>query len=207
MSKQFSPSMHHQSNTGPSQFPSLFPSLTSSSTINSYVYTRLAKSSDLLAFTNQMRSTANNRALEAVLRKHFARMHKALTTLKRAGFIYTDFKPENVLVDSRADRAYLIDLESVVSATSRIVCLRTLIYSPPLFSRYGQLVDIDGLSSQSAHSFFYSGIVADPFDRILSWTFCFSIYILMCQRPSELMNYSRLALLRDKFRFECYKFV
>lgn len=145
--------------------------------------------------------------LERTLRKHFARMHDALMSLRRAGFVYTDFKPENVLVDSRADRAFLIDLESVVSSRTKFVCVRTLLYSPPLFSpQDGRLLDIDGLSVQSANSFFNGGLLVDPFDRILSWTYCFSIYILMCQRADELTNYARLAFIHERFKFEIILF-
>lgn len=176
---------------------------TGASLVNSYVYARLPKSNDLLAYTKQSRlskNAAHNSGLERLLSKHFARMHDALSALKRAGFVYTDFKPENVLVDSTADRAYLIDLESVVSAQARFVCVRTLAYSPPLFTRDGKLVDVDGLSQHSVHTFFYGGMLVDPFDRILSWTFCFSIYVLMCQRPNELTNYARLAFIHERIR-------
>lgn len=176
-----------------------------SSKINSYVYARLSKSSDLLVYVNRSRSvaaSAHNSALERIMRKHFLRMHNALSSLKRAGFVYTDFKPENVLIDVAADRSYLIDLESVVSAHSKFLCLRTLVYSPPLFSPHdGRLIDVDGLSQQSIYSFFNAKLVVDPFDRILSWTFCFSLYVLMCQKPADFANYARLRFtFHDRFR-------
>lgn len=175
-----------------------------SARVNAYVYIRLANSRDLLSFTNQTRHsprTSHNSALERLLRVHFVRMHDALSSLRRAGFAYTDFKPENVLVDTEANRAYLIDLESVVSTRSRFVCVRTLLYSPPLFAPTdGRLIDVDGLSQHSANSFFNGRLIADPYDRILSWTFCFSIYILMCKRPSELNNYARMAFINERFK-------
>lgn len=176
------------------------------SKVISYVYARLSKSSDLLTFVGRARSLEPggrmpNSVLERILRKHFARMHAALSVLRRAGFVYTDFKPENVLVEVGTATSYLIDLESVVSAHSQRVCLRTPIYSPPLFGNDGHLVDVDGLSQQSMRAFFNDGLVADPYDRILSWTFCFSLYVLMCQKPADITNYARLGFFHDRFRF------
>lgn len=208
LSKQFSPSST-SSSAGAAFSNNHFPriSTTQNSKINSYVYTRLPKSCDLLAYVNNSRSVygAKNPALEKQMRKHFARMHDALSALKKAGFSYTDFKPENVLVDQHQDLAYLIDLESVVSSSSKFVCLRTLAYTPPLYTRSGQLVDIDGLSQKAIYTFFHAGALADPFDRIMSWTFCVSLYVLMCYRPAELANYAKMARLHERFRYEVYK--
>ncbi len=52
-------------------------------------------------------------SLEAQTAKYFVQIHQALVQLLNSGFVYTDFKPENALIDEHNNKAYLIDLESV----------------------------------------------------------------------------------------------
>lgn len=155
--------------------------------INIYVYERLPKSENLLQTTERMRaSNVQNLALEKLFRKHFSKIHTALSQLQHEGYTYTDFKPENVLIDTVNDRSYLIDLESVVNNKSKFVCLRTLSYTPPLYYKDGRFIDADGLSSRAFNEFFNGQSLISPHDRILSWTFCFSIYSLICTNGNEI---------------------
>ncbi|CAF0959295.1 unnamed protein product [Brachionus calyciflorus] len=157
--------------------------------INIYVYERLPKSQNLLQWTEKKRAeNSNNNELEKSFRKHFGTIHQALSQLQKEGYIYTDFKPENVLLDTVNDKAYLIDLESVVSPKSKFVCLRTVAYTPPLYTTEGKFIDSDGLSSKALNHFFNEANVKFPHDRILSWTYCFSIYSLMCTKGADIFT-------------------
>ena len=153
--------------------------------INVYVYDRINKSEDLTKWTKRKRAErVSNKNLEKSLKHYFKQIHSALLALYKQEYVYTDFKPENAMISSNT--AYLIDLESVVSKHSRFICLYTAFYAPPTFDQTGRMVSRNGVAGDSARSFFG---LTDPglaHDRVLSWTFCFSIYVLMCSDESQL---------------------
>lgn len=122
--------------------------------VNMYVYDRLPKSQNLLEWSERMRANLSSLSgLEKYLKKYFNKIHLALNQLKEKGYVYTDFKPENVLIDTLNDKPYLIDLESVVSSSSKFVCLRTVSYTPPLYTKEGRFIDSDGLSGKAIREF------------------------------------------------------
>jgi serine/threonine protein kinase len=155
--------------------------------INTYVYERLPRTENLLAWTNQMKQNGQMTGqIEKRMKKYLRTIHESLSLLKTYGYAYTDYKPENVLIDQMNDKAYLIDLESVVSVKSRYVCLRTPGFTPPLYSKNGFFIDSDSLGPKAMNEFFYGNHVANPFDRLLSWSFCISIYSLLCLSANEI---------------------
>ncbi len=92
------------------------------------------------------------------LKTYFKTIYKALITLLDKGLVYTDLKPQNILIDSVQDRAYLIDLESVttIKKNNNTIngCLKTFEYLPP-------------------------DLVLTK-ERVLKYTFGMSIYNLVC---------------------------
>ena len=85
---------------------------------------------------------------------------------KKFGFIYTDLKPQNVLIDQNTNKAYLIDLESVVLKNKKERMIYTIDYFPP-----------EGITR------------ADDF-RILNYTFYMTLFNVMCS------NFKTLACTR-----------
>lgn len=75
----------------------------------------------------------SSQKVERYLRYFFTRIHQALSELLRRGYVYTDFKPDNVLIDFDANKPYLIDLESVVLQSAKYCCIRTPLFWPPMF--------------------------------------------------------------------------
>ena len=111
-----------------------------------------------------MGKTFDTKEYETKLQRVYARIYEALSTLRSEGFIYTDLKPQNILIDSNSN-AYLIDLESVIqNQLNKQVCVYTGFYFPPDLRNKFPLV------------------VPDDMERILSWTFCFSVYQSACVR-------------------------
>lgn len=89
--------------------------------------------------------------------------------LKDNRYIYTDLKPQNVLIDDE-EVPFLIDLESVILHDSPRPCLATRFYSPP------------SLRHDSART---REQIDDIQNKILSWTFCFSCFSLKEKRTYE----------------------
>ncbi len=102
---------------------------------------------------------------EKILRQVFFQIYEALNTLRDKGFIYTDLKPANILIGKK-NEAYLIDLESVIQPKSQQVCVYTQKLFPPDITSYKQY---DSIS----------------LERILSWTFCNTIYLAVCIKNIE----------------------
>jgi hypothetical protein len=165
-------------------------------TINMYVYDKIDNAKNLQDWIIHYKRTKSNQEIELKLSKWFLQMHRALITLLNWGYAYTDFKPENVLIDEQNDKAYLIDLESVASANTKTVCLRTVAFTPPLYQQ-NRLVNIDALSDSKS---FYQSFNQQPgqiHDRMMTWTFCYSIYALLCTKTPKDVFVS--SFRREKF--------
>jgi serine/threonine protein kinase len=153
--------------------------------INTYVYERIENSDNLFKWTKSKRmKKASNSYLEANLKLYFKQIHSALSYLLEQRLVYTDFKPENVMISG--NKSFLIDLESVVSLSSRFICLYTPMFAPPLYASDGSLISRNGLAGEVGRYFFSSQSAEMAHDRILSWTYCFSIYILICWDQEDL---------------------
>lgn len=126
-------------------------------------------SMDLQAWANKNMGRLSKTDYEDKVKRFYRKIHAALTTLKDNRYIYTDFKPQNVLIDN-TEIPYLIDLESVLLDDSSRPCLATRFYSPPK-------INYEAARSRDQ--------IEDIHNRILSWTFCFSIYETMCFNTKE----------------------
>lgn len=89
----------------------------------------LTNSSDLSGWERLNIEKLSLLEYETNLKVFFAKIYTALTNLKEKGYIYTDLKPQNILIGPNND-PYLIDLESVVETTGQHICLYTENYFP-----------------------------------------------------------------------------
>jgi len=177
--------------------------------INMYVYERLVNSSNLAELVENLRRNGmKNFELEKYLKIYYSQAHNALTQLYDRGYIYTDFKPHNVLVDHSSRKAYLIDLESVVDRSSKFVCLRTTAFTPPLYDSRGYLISADSLSRESVREFFDGSNSKWALDRVLTWSFCISLYSSLCLKGNDIFQNEFKSKFkywgRDKFSFPIY---
>jgi serine/threonine protein kinase len=177
--------------------------------INMYVYERLVNSSNMADLVENLRKKAmRNSELEKYLKIYYSQAHNALTQLYDRGYIYTDFKPHNILVDHSNRKAYLIDLESVVDHSSKFVCLRTTAFTPPLYDSRGYLISTDSLSRESVREFFDGSNSKWALDRVLTWSFCISLYSSLCLKGNDIFQNEFKSKFkywgRDKFPFAIY---
>ena len=127
-------------------------------------------SMDLQEWANKNRNRLKTtEEFEEKIRTFYRKIHGSLMTLKEYSYIYTDFKPQNVLIDNKM-MAYLIDLESVIKASSKKPCLTTTFYSEPKKK----------IKTPDEIEYIHN--------RILCWTFCFSTYESMCFRINDDYN-------------------
>ena len=101
---------------------------------------------------------------ETKMRVIFAKIYEALESLRLKGYVYTDLKPANILIDAELN-PYLIDLESVIQKTSANTCVATTKYFPPNYLR--------------------KSLRPENMERILSWTFCMSVYETICVKSNK----------------------
>ncbi len=66
---------------------------------------------------------------ETNLKVFFAKIYLALMNLKDKGYVYTDLKPQNIIIGPK-NEPYLIDLESVVKLNNKRVCIYTDYFFP-----------------------------------------------------------------------------
>ncbi len=124
-------------------------------------------SMDLQEWANKYRNRLKTpEEFEDSIRTFYRKIHDALMVLKKANYIYTDFKPQNVLIDNKMV-PYLIDLESVIKDTSKSPCLATSFYSEPKKK----------IKTPDQTEYIHN--------RILCWTFCFSVFESMCFKIKE----------------------
>lgn len=76
--------------------------------------------------------------LDRKLKRIFRQMHSAIAFLLTHDLVYTDFKPENILVNlnNKKGSAFLTRLDSVVFANDgklRNICQATIEYFPPIY--------------------------------------------------------------------------
>lgn len=126
-----------------------------------YTNTYLPGSQDLMEYSLKMKKGTKSAEYEKFLKTLFAKMYVALRNLKSKGYIYTDLKPANILLDGKLN-PYLIDLESVIQTDSKQICIYTEGYYP---------VELKGIKRN---------LVAQDMERILSWTFCYTAYQAAC---------------------------
>jgi serine/threonine protein kinase len=124
-----------------------------------YVYAmeRLNNAINLLDWYEENKNRMDLGYMEAKLKTYFKTIYKALIALVDNGLVYTDLKPQNILIDIDNDRAYFTDLESVEILRVSISAheLKTPSFFPP---DKGEI---------SPH-------------RVLKYTFGMSIYSLLC---------------------------
>lgn len=128
-------------------------------------------------------------------------MHEALSALMDKKMIYTDFKPENILINNNNKKgsAFLTNLDSVVSLSNNKldkICVITNEYFPP----------VEASSESDAKNKLISGFIkaegSNAANRILSWQFCVSIFSIMCQEFDQKLNTFKDRSLFSKWKNE-----
>jgi serine/threonine protein kinase len=144
-------------------------------TVYVYAMEKMNKAQDLNDwYQNNKRNGLNFSAMEEQLKEFFKTIYVALIVLLDQGLVYTDLKPQNILIDSVQNRAYLIDLESVSIVEDELkIGLTTKNFFPP----------------ENGHL---------STDRILKYTFGMSIYTLVCTSDWKLHH-----LKADNKEIEC----
>lgn len=94
-----------------------------------YANTYLNGSMDLHAWKLKHLKSLPLVEYETNLRMIFAKIYLALTALKNKEYVYTDLKPQNILIGPAND-PYLIDLESVIKSNNPSVCIYTKHFFP-----------------------------------------------------------------------------
>lgn len=118
--------------------------------------------------------------LEAKLKTLLRQMHSVIESLLDKNFLYTDFKPENVLVNlrSRKSSTYLINLDALVWSKNfklERVCKITNEYFPPVLGSSNQQ------TTRKLIATFLRNEASHAIDRLLTWQFCMSIFSLVCE--------------------------
>lgn len=119
-------------------------------------------------------------------------MHTALMELLEQDLVYTDFKPEHVLVNlnNKKGSAFLTRLDSLVTTNQselmEKICQITVEYFPPL---YGLQASAASGSRTLTPSRLIDGFLklegTHAVDRLLTWQFCLSLYSLICSDEYE----------------------
>lgn len=129
-------------------------------------------------FKNKTSSrTSDKKEVEKNLKLFLRQMHEALVALKKKDYIYTDFKPENVLINMNNNKgsSFLMNMGNVVTLNKdkmSQICTVSKEYFPPSNDQ----VDID---NKVMIKNFLSQSKNKP-DNLLTWTFCSSIMSLVC---------------------------
>lgn len=143
-------------------------------------YQYLTNSSSLQEWYSDKKSTMEMKDIEENLKTFFTQMHNALSSLLEKKFLYTDFKPDNVIVNNNNKKgsSFLGNLSSVVSLSKNgkkldTICVLTPEYFPP----------VKGVSDSNFKkliSSFLKNEGTKAVNRMLSWQFCVSIFSLVC---------------------------
>ena len=156
----------------------------STKNITVYVSSYLRKSRDLSKWSHDvLRDSMSSTLFEKYIRDVSKHLHSALIYLKRKNFIYTDYKPENVLVGNFKPK--LIDLESVVNPSNKAICVYTPTYMPMFLTKSG-FKDWSALKNEIG--FYQTEIWNLAYDRVLTWTFVISIFQLTCANDLSDLN-------------------
>ncbi|RNA15368.1 hypothetical protein BpHYR1_050088 [Brachionus plicatilis] len=140
----------------------------------------LTNSVNLREWFNDKKTTLDMKEMEKILKIFFTQMHAALNSLLEKKFIYTDFKPENVIINinNKKGSAFLSNLNSVVSLGKSGKLDKICVMTPEYFPPVNGVSDSD---SKKLTSSFIKTEGAKATKRILSWQFCMSIFSLVCQ--------------------------
>ncbi len=164
---------------GHANFNAYYPDLsgylaTSDKNIKIVVYVSDFKegSADLQGWSEKNQGKLVNGEYEKKLKGFYRQIYSALNVLKENHYVYTDFKTQNVLIDNE-NKPYLIDLESVIYDDMNKPCILTPVYFP-------SSLDYTNNNKDDIHN------------RILSWTFCFSIYESMCVNFKDREMYAKI---------------
>ena len=122
--------------------------------------------------------SANKQEIEANLKIYFKQMHEALVMLKKKNYIYTDFKPENVLINlnNKKGSSFLMNLGNVATLNNGLinqVCMASNEYFPPI-------EDSDKNSDKKKMIASYLKQNENKPDNLLIWTYCSSLMSLVC---------------------------
>lgn len=132
-------------------------------------------------FKNQTSDkTVDKKELEKNLKIFFKQMHEALLSLKRKNYLYTDFKPENVLVNlnNKKGSVFLMNMGNVVAVKDNKInqiCMASKEYFPPSNDQ----VDIDS-KTMIRNYLSSSSTKVNKVDNLLIWTYCSSLMSLVC---------------------------
>ena len=146
------------------------------SDVIAYVSDYLNNSLDLTNWSQQSLPKLEFKVFEQKLQKMFAGIYSALMQINKQGFAYTDIRPGNILIDSN-ENAYLNNLNAVILVNKpQHICVASKEYYPP---------DVKFKTLRSMNDL----------QRVSSWTFCLSIYQLVCpefkSNPQTTFNWFR----------------
>lgn len=131
-------------------------------------------------FKNQTNDKSfDKKEVEKNLKTFFHQMHDILLKLKIKSFLYTDFKPENVLVNlnNKKGSVFLMNMGNTVSIKENKVnqiCISSKEHFPPSNDQ----VDID--SKTMIKNYLSSSSKLSKIDNLLIWTYCSSLMSLVC---------------------------
>lgn len=170
-----------------------------------------AHTQDLKSWYNSRHRTDDPR-LNQKLRRIFRQMHAAIMFLLSRDLIYTDFKPENVLVNlnNKKGSAFLVRLDSIVVVSSNKdhdnqllenICDMSIEYFPPVYGAIQLTTRQQVLPKNRLIESFLKFESTNAIDRLLSWQFCLSLYSLVCVDTFE----RRFSSFSDRSVFTSWK--
>ncbi|CAF0939926.1 unnamed protein product [Brachionus calyciflorus] len=156
-------------------------------------------SESLLEWYNSKKDSLELKELEKNLKMFFSQMHAALTSLLDKKFLYTDFKPENIIVNknNKKGSAFLINLNSVVSLGKANKLEKICVITPEFFPPVQGVTDSNKLAVGYVKT---EG--AKSINRMLSWQFCMAIFSLVCKEFDEKKSQFKDRVIFDKWKNE-----
>jgi len=129
-------------------------------------------------FKNQTSSKTKKNEIEKLLKEYFKQMHEALMNLKRKNYIYTDFRPQNVLINLNNNKgsAFLMNLNNVVTLSSDSKLNSICATSKEFFPLADDKADMEVKTLTKN----YLSLNNNSPENLLIWTYCASLMSLVC---------------------------
>lgn len=156
--------------------------------VNMYAYHNYADSNNLKDWYGLNKINHSYEEIEMKLKIFFKQMHDILVNLLDNHLLYTNFKPENILINNKNKKgsAFITNLDSAVILNNEEVdkiCVITKEFFPPL---------PDSTYETSSPSKWVDRFLKieknNTANRLLSWTYCISIFSLVCNEFQENLN-------------------